>query len=126
MKRPCTCTLKIRTAFVPLLSPSNRTENHIPSRRSMRRRDVLRFGATKPARDLTVNVGRRFTPALRDGKARVIVAAVSNDFRGQTESKSFDVDVMITPPRVAADGVQHYINQGGSEMVAFTPGGAWT
>jgi len=27
---------------------------------------------------------------------------------------------------VVADGVQHYINQGGSEMAVFTPSGAWT
>jgi murein DD-endopeptidase MepM/ murein hydrolase activator NlpD len=33
---------------------------------------------------------------------------------------------MTAPPTVSADGVQHYINQGGSEMVTFTPGGAWT
>jgi murein DD-endopeptidase MepM/ murein hydrolase activator NlpD len=39
---------------------------------------------------------------------------------------SFDVDVMTAPPQVVADGVQHYINQGGSELVTFTPSGAWT
>ncbi len=33
---------------------------------------------------------------------------------------------MTAAPRVSADGAQHYINQGGSELVAFTPSGAWT
>ncbi len=27
---------------------------------------------------------------------------------------------------MAADGFQHYINQGGSEMVLLTPSGSWT
>jgi murein DD-endopeptidase MepM/ murein hydrolase activator NlpD len=76
--------------------------------------------------DTTANVGKQTTPALHDGKARLIVTAVSNDFRGKTSSVAFDVDVMTAPPKVVADGVQHYINQGGSEMVTFTPSGAWT
>ena len=77
-------------------------------------------------KDLSVNVGRQSDAALHDGKAKVIVTAVSNDLRAQTTTQSFDVDVMTTAPRVVADGVQHYINQGGSEMVTFTPSGAWT
>jgi murein DD-endopeptidase MepM/ murein hydrolase activator NlpD len=77
-------------------------------------------------RDLTVNVGKQSAPALHDGKARLTVAAVSNDLRARTDSASMDVDVAISPPRIVADGVQHYINQGGSEMAVFTPSGSWT
>jgi murein DD-endopeptidase MepM/ murein hydrolase activator NlpD len=77
-------------------------------------------------RDVTVEVGKSSFSALHDGKARVIVSAVSNDFRGKTTSQAFDVDVMTAAPRVSADGVQHYINQGGTELVTFTPTGAWT
>ena len=73
-----------------------------------------------------MKVGKQSVPALHDGKARLIVKTVSNDFRRKTDSKAFDVDVMTAPPRVVADGVQHYINQGGSEMATFTPSGAWT
>jgi murein DD-endopeptidase MepM/ murein hydrolase activator NlpD len=79
-----------------------------------------------PPRDVTVNVGKETAPALHDGKAKLVITAVSNDFRGKTSSVSFDVDVMTAPPQVVADGVQHYINQGGSELVTFTPSGAWT
>jgi murein DD-endopeptidase MepM/ murein hydrolase activator NlpD len=83
--------------------------------------------ATKPAPlDLTVKVGKQSAPALHDGKAQLVVKAVSNDLRGKTDSRTFDVDVMTAPPHVVADGVQHYINQGGSEMATFTPSGAWT
>ncbi len=79
-----------------------------------------------PAEDFTVNLGKQSAPALHDGKARIIATAVANDLRRRTDSKSFDVNVMTTPPHVVADGVQHYINQGGSEMATFTPSGAWT
>jgi murein DD-endopeptidase MepM/ murein hydrolase activator NlpD len=77
-------------------------------------------------RDLTLNAGKQSAPALHDGKANIRIAATSNDFRGLSSSVSFEVDVMTAPPRVAADGVQHYINQGGSEMATFTPSGSWT
>ena len=77
-------------------------------------------------RDMTVEVGKQSAPALHDGKARVVVKAVSNDFRGKTTTEAFDVDVMTAAPRVVADGERHYINQGGSELVTFTPSGAWT
>ncbi len=90
-----------------------------PARHLFAQRHAARLNAT-------VNVGRQSDTALHDGKARVSVIAVSNDMRGETSTQSFDVDVMTTAPRVAADGVQHYINQGGSEMVTFTPSGAWT
>ena len=75
---------------------------------------------------IRANVGKQSTPSLHDGKAKITITAVENDFRGKSTSVSLDVDVMTEPPRVSADGAQHYINQGGSEMVTFTPGGAWT
>jgi hypothetical protein len=77
-------------------------------------------------RDVTINAGKQSAPDLHDGKARLVVSAVANDFRGETDSKTFDIDVITAPPRIVADGVQHYINQGGSEMATFTPSGAWT
>jgi murein DD-endopeptidase MepM/ murein hydrolase activator NlpD len=45
--------------------------------------------------------------------------------RGSTDSASAEVTVVLTAPRVAADGFQHYINQGGMELVTFTPSGVW-
>ncbi len=79
-----------------------------------------------PPSDVTVSVGKQSTPQLHDGKARLLVSAVSNDFRGKTSTQAFDVDVMTAAPRVSADGLEHIINQGGSELVTFTPTGAWT
>lgn len=79
-----------------------------------------------PPVTVTSRVGRKSMPALHDGKATLVVTAVANDFRAITAVRTLDVDVMTAPPTVSADGAQHYINQGGSEMVTFTPGGAWT
>ena len=79
-----------------------------------------------PPVTLTSNIGRKMMPALHDGKARIVVTATANDMQALTAVKTLDVDVMTAPPTVSADGAQHYINQGGSEMVTFTPGGAWT
>jgi murein DD-endopeptidase MepM/ murein hydrolase activator NlpD len=79
-----------------------------------------------PPVTLTSEIGRKKIPALHDGKARIVITAVANDMQADVATKAFDVDVMTAPPTVSADGFQHYINQGGSEMVTFTPGGAWT
>jgi murein DD-endopeptidase MepM/ murein hydrolase activator NlpD len=67
--------------------------------------------------------GKQQASALHDGKARLIVEAQSNDLRGRTDSVETDVQIILEAPRVSADGAQHYINQGGSELVVFNPGG---
>ena len=46
--------------------------------------------------------------------------------RARTDELAREVQVVTQPPRVTADGFQHYINQGGAELVAFTPSGYWT
>lgn len=70
--------------------------------------------------------GKSKASELKDGKARLVIEAVSNDLRGRTDSVAFDVEVATQPPRVVADGHQHYVNQGGMELVTFTPSGYWT
>jgi murein DD-endopeptidase MepM/ murein hydrolase activator NlpD len=65
--------------------------------------------------------GKQQAPALHDGKARLIVEVQSNDLRGRTDTVETDVQIITQPPRISADGAQHYINQGGSELVVFTP-----
>ncbi|MCU1275313.1 MAG: peptidase [Bryobacterales bacterium] len=68
-------------------------------------------------------IGKQQAPALHDGKARLIIEVQSNDLRGRTDSLESDIQVITQPPRISADGAQHYINQGGSELVVFTPSG---
>jgi murein DD-endopeptidase MepM/ murein hydrolase activator NlpD len=75
---------------------------------------------------VTFDVGKGQAANLKDGPARLMVEAVSNDFAGHTDSAAYDVTVVLEPPTIAADGQRHYINQGGAEVVAFTVGGSWT
>ena len=70
--------------------------------------------------------GRAKAPGLKEGKARIVAEAESNDFRGEVTSVAADVDVIFRPPSVSTDAFQHYINQGGSETALLTPAGSWT
>jgi murein DD-endopeptidase MepM/ murein hydrolase activator NlpD len=63
--------------------------------------------------------------AKKDGKGRLGVEVISNDLRGSSTTVTADVNLITKPPAVFADGAQHYINQGGSELVVFTPSGYW-
>lgn len=63
---------------------------------------------------------------FRSGPARLVLEATSNDLRGKTDSRIYDVIVNLDPPRVEADGAQHYINLGGAELVTFKVSGYWT
>ena len=89
--------------------------------------DRLKFWlAQVPDQDVRFNAGSKAAPTLKEGKARLVVEAQSNDFRGVTDTISTDVDVVLWPPAISADGFQHYINQGGSEMVLLTLSGSWS
>ena len=93
-------------------------EQTAPSRR-------LVWARNQPPQTVSFEAGKNKAPELKEGKARIVVEAVSNDMRGSSSSVATDVDVVLAPPRVAADGFQHYINQGGMELVTFTVGGSW-
>ncbi len=79
-----------------------------------------------PPQDVVFQAGRKQAAALKDGPARLLVEAQANNFLGRSSSVSQDITVVTQPPRVAADTFQHYINQGGAELVVFTPSGYWT
>jgi murein DD-endopeptidase MepM/ murein hydrolase activator NlpD len=85
------------------------------------------FLQTKVApRSFQFEAGKNKAPKLVEGKARLVVEAVSNDMRAATDRNAYDVTVVLAPPRAFADGFQHYINQGGMELVTFTPSGSWS
>jgi murein DD-endopeptidase MepM/ murein hydrolase activator NlpD len=84
------------------------------------------FRDSEPVRQVAFTAGRKQAPELKDGPAKLIVETVANDFAGRSATASADIQVNTTPPTVSADGLQHYINQGGSELVTFTVGGYWT
>ena len=74
-------------------------------------------------RYVAFTAGKGNAPNLKDGKARLVIEAVSSDLRGRTDAAGYDVEVSTRPPRVVADGYQHYINQGGMELATLTPSG---
>ena len=84
------------------------------------------LGRSDPPRLVKFGAGRKQAPALVDGKATLRIEAEGNDLRANTGRLELDVEVNTRPPRVAADGFQHYINQGGAELVTFTVSGYWT
>jgi murein DD-endopeptidase MepM/ murein hydrolase activator NlpD len=86
----------------------------------------LFFFKHRQPEDTAFEAGTKNAPALKDGKARLIVEVASNDLRGSTGEASRDINVITRPPSIAADGAQHYINQGGAELVTFSVHGFWT
>jgi hypothetical protein len=60
-----------------------------------------------PPRLYMFDAGKTKAPNLKEGKARLVVEAVSNDMRASTDTAAFDVDVVLTPPRVIPDEAEH-------------------
>ena len=77
----------------------------------------------KSERSRSANSRRRH---LHDGKARLIIEAQSNDLRGPTDSIETDIAVITPPPRRFGGRRQHYINQGGWELVVSPPSATGT
>jgi murein DD-endopeptidase MepM/ murein hydrolase activator NlpD len=80
----------------------------------------------QPSRIYSFNAGKKQAAFLKEGPARLILKAKSNDFRGATTTIAQDIQIVLRPPAIAADGRQHYINQGGAELVVLEAGGNWT
>ena len=78
------------------------------------------------SRIYTFTAGQKQVPFLKEGSARLILKANSNDLRGETTILSQDLQVVLRPPSISADGRQHYINQGGAELVTLDLSGNWT
>ena len=84
----------------------------------------VRHGA--PDAQFIFDAGSKNIPALKDGKAQLIVEATSNDFRGKTVSVEREVNVVTQPATVSADGEQHYLYLGMADLVTLNLGGYWT
>ena len=95
-------------------------DQHKPARR------LLFMRLRQPPQVIGFPAGKQQAPQLKAGKAALIVEAQSNDFLARTVTATYDLDVVLEPPRIAVDQAQHYINQGGSELVAFTVSGDWS
>ena len=90
-----------------------------PSRRFLWQRGVA--GET-----MKFTAGTKNTPQLKDGSARLIVEATSNDFRGQTIETARDVTVATQPVAVSVDSDQHYLYVGMADLVTYHVSGSAT
>ena len=98
-------------------------EQHYPAFETTSPAHRIRFFKNEPAHDVVFSTGTKSIPALKDGKAILTVEAASNDLRGATSTISREINIVTQPPRLAVDDRQHYINQGGSELVTYAVGG---
>jgi murein DD-endopeptidase MepM/ murein hydrolase activator NlpD len=73
---------------------------------------------------LKFTAGAKSTPQLRDGNARLVVEATSNDFRGKTVEAERDVIVATQPVTVRADSDQHYLYVGMADLVTYNVSGS--
>ena len=74
----------------------------------------------------TFTAGVKTTPQLEDGKAKLIVEAISNGLLRRTGRWKTEMTVVTRPPSVTADSDQHYLYLGMADLATFTVSGSWT
>ena len=76
----------------------------------------------KQGRQVTFNLkaGRGDVQGLEDGQADIIVEAWTANLRGLKAVMQRTVQIRSVPPQVAALTTQHYVNQGGADMIVYT------
>ena len=70
--------------------------------------------------------GTKTTPQLRDGQAKLIFEATSNDLLRRTAALERDVTVVTQPPTLSVDSEQHYLYLGMADLATFNVSGSWT
>lgn len=110
----------IRHLLVSLEQNGTRYPIHEESQPATRLMFLRKHEAPK---DVQVTAGKSKAPQIKDGKARLIIEAKGNDLAGHTDTLVRDVDINTQPPSLVVDNLQHYINQGGMELVTFHVGG---
>ena len=90
-----------------------------PARRIFWRRGV-------PDSVLKVVTGTKSVPQLKDGTARLVIEASSDDFLGKTTRVERGVMVVTQPPTLTVDSDEHYLYLGMADLVTFNVGGSWT
>lgn len=79
-------------------------------------------GGERQAR-FEIRMGRQQLPELQEGRARLIIIATNDSWgrflRGGKSEFSLDLPVRFVPPSVQVLTSQHYVNQGGCDMVLF-------
>ena len=70
--------------------------------------------------------GVKTAPQLKDGPAKLIVEATSNDLLGRKARAECDVTVITRMPSLSVDSDQHYLYQGMADLVTFSVSGPST
>ncbi len=84
-----------------------------------------RFWSAGPASSTHWNVlvGREVIPELKEGHATLRISAANDSwghfFRGGRSETTLELPVRFLPPQIEVLTTQHYINQGGCDMVMF-------
>ena len=81
---------------------------------------------TTPEGTWSFTVGIKTTPQLRDGKAKLVVEATSNDLRGKSARAERDMTVVSQPPTVSVDSDQHYLYLGMADLATLNVAGTYT
>jgi murein DD-endopeptidase MepM/ murein hydrolase activator NlpD len=74
----------------------------------------------------TFTAGVKATPQLKDGAAKLVVEATSNDLLGNKARVERDVTVVTRAPSLSVDSDQHYLYLGMADLVTFDVSGGWT
>ncbi|MCS7023789.1 MAG: M23 family metallopeptidase [Bryobacteraceae bacterium] len=77
-------------------------------------------------RSYQFEAGSRLAPGVTDGKAELVVEAVSNDFLARRSQLVQAVEIQTKPPSLLVDDMQVVVTQGGTGAVAFSVSGYWT
>lgn len=108
------------TAFVEQNGTRYRAwEDEQPGRPILWQREV-------PARTWSFTLGTSITLQLKDGTARLVIEATSNDFRRKTVSVDREVIVITQPPALTVDSGHHYLYRGMADLTTFAVSGYWT
>lgn len=71
----------------------------------------------------TPPLNRKLMPGLTEGSATLVITATNDSwgrfFRGGQSILTLNLPVRFTPPQISVITTQHYINQGGCDMVVF-------
>jgi len=77
----------------------------------------------KRGAEVHIHAGRQEIPELQEGRATLVFVATNDSwgrfFRGGRAETSIEVPVRFAPPSIEVLTTQHYINQGGCDMVLF-------
>jgi Peptidase family M23 len=76
----------------------------------------------KQSRQLILNLraGRADVSGLKDGQADLVIEARTANLRNSKAMLQRTVQIHSTPPQIAALTTQHYVNQGGADMIVYT------